>query len=84
MVQDQDIQVLQQELESLQSSYVAGTLQSQQLWGVMQRTSVLLEDARGTRFEDVLGVILNLLNSIRQNCSNQKQLNHVKNNMKPS
>ncbi|WP_432797506.1 hypothetical protein [Poriferisphaera sp. WC338] len=78
MIENQDIQKLQNELARLRDQHLNGTVDTADLWEVMQQASSLLDQARGSRFEDVLDVILNLLNSIWSNHRNQQKLQHLK------
>ena len=74
MVEEKDIQSLQKQLEELKVMHLEGGLNEQEVWGVMQRASMMLDDAKGSKFQGCLEVIFHLLNSMWSNARSQSKL----------
>ena len=77
MIEAKDIQSLQAQLEELKAMHIAGGLKEQEVWGVMQRASAMLDEAEGSKFEGCLEVIFHLLSSMWSNTRNQSRLREL-------
>ncbi len=68
-----DMGRLRAELELLRDGLLAGTLNESQTWVVLEKTSAMLDQARGGRFEAHLKAIYSLLSTVWDNLRLQRQ-----------
>ena len=64
---------LRAELERLRDELLAGTLNESQTWVVLEKTSAMLDQARGGQFEKHLQAIYSLLSAVWDNLRLQRQ-----------
>ena len=62
-----DMGILRAELERLRDGLLAGTLNETQTWVVLEKTSAMLDQARGGQFERHLQAIYSLLSAVWDN-----------------
>ena len=78
MVSEKDIQHLRSRMEYVRVQLLAGTLEDQKLWLLLQDTSTLLDLSRGGRFEQSLEVIYDLLFTVWKTYHNKLRLARIK------
>ena len=67
-----DMGRLRAELELLRDGLLAGTLNESQTWVVLEKTSAMLDQARGGQFEAHLKAIYSLLSAVWDNLRLQR------------
>ena len=74
MIQEADVKKLQTQLEELKTLQVAGALNEQRVWCVMQNASELLDNSDGSPLRESVEVIFHLLSTIWTNTRNKSRL----------